>query len=151
MQPGRRPLPTPLKILRGTLEKSRENKHEARPKVKVPNPPCHLSPEEKKVYRNVARLLAPNGLATAIDGMALALLARAWVGYTSAGDKMKEIGPIAKTKNGNIIQNPYFAVHNKTHEQVFKMLVEFGMTPSSRSRVRSNNESPEDALDRLMR
>ena len=30
-------------------------------------------------------------------------------------------------------------------------LVEFGMTPSSRSRVRSNNDTPEDELERLTR
>lgn len=148
---GRRPLPTPLKLLRGTLETSRENKREAKPKVKIPRPPSFLTDVERKEYRRIGRRLAVNGLATEIDDMALALLARSWRTYIDAGDKLKGSGPVVKAPSGFPVQNPYFAIQNKAQEQLHKMLVEFGMTPSSRSRVRSNNETPEDALERLTR
>jgi P27 family predicted phage terminase small subunit len=144
-------LPTPLKLLRGTLEKSRENKNEAKPKVKIPRIPKHLLPEQKKYFRYFAKLLLPAGLVTEIDGTALAMLAQTWDRYVKASEKYNSVGPVVLSPNKFPIQNPYLAVLNKAQEQYLKLEVEFGMTPSSRSRVRSNNETPEGKLDRLMR
>ena len=151
MQRGARPLPTPLKLLKGTLETSRANKREAKPKVKVPFAPRHLDKEEREAYKSLGKRLAANGLATEIDGMALAMLAQTWCKYVKASDTVKATGLLVKAPSGYPIQNPHLAIMNKAQEQLHKMLVEFGMTPSSRSRVRSNNETPEDALDRLTR
>ena len=43
---------------------------------------------------------------------------------------------MVKSPNGFPIQSPYLAVANKAMEQMRAMLTEFGMSPSSRTRVR---------------
>lgn len=151
MQPGRRPLPTPLKLLKGTMNPSRENTREAKPKVKIPTAPRHLSITERYEYRRLGKRLAVNGLATEIDGLALAMLAQTWVKYQNASEKVRATGLLVKAPSGYPIQNPHLTIMNKAQEQLHKLLVEFGMTPSSRSRVRSNNDTPEDELERLTR
>ena len=72
---------------------------------------------------------------TAVDGTALALLAVPLARFWDAKKQVDKLGAVVKTANGNLIQNPYLPVMNKAWEQVVKLLTEFGMTPSSRSRV----------------
>lgn len=43
--------------------------------------------------------------------------------------------PSEKNPEGYPIQNPYFAIMNQSMAQMRSFLVEFGMTPSSRSRI----------------
>jgi P27 family predicted phage terminase small subunit len=51
---------------------------------------------------------------------------------------LKSTGPVIKSKTtGAIYQNPYLAVANRAMKQMRDFLTEFGMTPSSRSRVSS--------------
>ena len=54
-------------------------------------------------------------------------------------------GPVAKTEGGNIIQNPFLAVANKCLAQMAQIESEFGLTPSSRSRIRM--AEPADQID----
>ena len=44
------------------------------------------------------------------------------------------------------VQSPYLAIANKAIEQMLKILIEFGMTPSSRSRVQMTPPSGPSAL-----
>lgn len=158
MLPGRRPLPTPLKIMRGTLNTTKANKNEAKLPVKVPPPPKFLTGEEKKWYKRMGKQLVVAGLMTVVDGLALAMLSRALCQYIKAGGNLNDTGLVVKLKpkegegeqkEGYIMQHPYYSVQNKAFDQIFKLLVEFGQTPSSRSRVRSTNETPEDKLQRF--
>ena len=40
-----------------------------------------------------------------------------------------------KTSNGNLVQNPLVGTANKAMSEMMRYAVEFGMTPSARSRV----------------
>jgi P27 family predicted phage terminase small subunit len=42
---------------------------------------------------------------------------------------------MVKTTNGNIIQSPLVGIANKSLQMMHKFLIEFGMTPSARSKV----------------
>jgi len=83
--------------------------------------------------------------------MALAMLAQTWMRYTTASDRLRKTGLLVKAPSSYPIQNPHLAIMNKAQEQLQKLLTEFGMTPSSRSRVRSDKETPDDEFDRFMR
>ena len=50
---------------------------------------------------------------------------------------MTKLGTVVKTTNGNLIQNPYLSIANRAMMDMARLAVEFGMTPSSRSRVKS--------------
>jgi P27 family predicted phage terminase small subunit len=43
---------------------------------------------------------------------------------------------MVRSPSGYPIQNPMLAIANKAQEQCLKILAEFGLTPSSRSRIR---------------
>ena len=49
--------------------------------------------------------------------------------------KLDEFGIVVKTPSGYLQQSPYLSIANKAMEQMTRLLVEFGMSPASRSRV----------------
>jgi P27 family predicted phage terminase small subunit len=83
----------------------------------------------------MARKLYDLGLLTEIDRTALALYCQAWARWVEAEEEVRKLGAIVKSPSGYPIQNPYLAVANRAMRDLRAMLTEFGMTPSSRSRV----------------
>lgn len=81
---------------------------------------------------------------TVADRAALAAYCQAWGRWVEAEQQLAQHGTIVKSPNGFPIQNPYLAVANKALQQMHKLLVEFGLTPSARSRVKPT-ESPQSA------
>jgi len=75
------------------------------------------------------------GLLTNIDRVALAAYCQAYARWVEAEKGIKKSGLIVKTKDGNIIQSPLVGIANTAMKLVHKFLIEFGMTPSSRSRI----------------
>ncbi len=75
------------------------------------------------------------GVLTTVDRAALAAYCVAYARWAEAEKQVEKLGTIVKTANGNLIQNPYLAVANRAMEQMTRLASEFGMTPSSRSRV----------------
>lgn len=131
--PGRRPTPTALKLVRGNPGKRPINHAEPRPSLEVVMPDW-LSPDAAKHWPAVAKQLYDAGLLTAIDVTALGLYCEAFARWKDANARIVKYGTVVKSPNGYPIQSPYLAIANKAHEQMAKLLTEFGMTPSSRSR-----------------
>jgi P27 family predicted phage terminase small subunit len=149
---GARPLPTKLKFIRGTLRKGRTNVHEPALPVEIPRCPPHLSAEAKREWKRVSLDLAGCGLLTRIDRAALALYCEAWGRWVEAEQSLRQYGVMIKSPSGFPMQSPYLAIANKAMEQMRAMLGEFGMSPSSRTRVHAepvhDKESPLEALRR---
>lgn len=141
MKPGTRPKPSALRLIDGDAGHRPPNKNEAKPKAAIPPCPAHLKPHAKKEWRRISKHLHRLGLLTQIDRAALAAYCQAWARWVEAEEKLAEKPDVVKTKNGNIIQNPYLAVSNRAHDQLMKCAAEFGMTPSSRTRAVT--EAPE--------
>jgi len=85
-----------------------------------------------------------------IDKDALAFYCVLWVRWVKAEKMVREKGEIIKTAAGNIIQNPYLSIANRALDQLNKLGAEFGMTPSSRSRVKTDAPDVEQELERLL-
>ncbi len=132
---GGRSKPTELKLMQGTQRPSRSKKDEPKPKPAKMRPPSHLTGPAKKEWARMAAKLHPLGLLTEIDVPALELYCETYARWLDAKDKVTEKGAVLVTSNGNLVQNPYLAVANKSQDQMLKILAEFGMTPSSRTRV----------------
>ena len=133
---GRKPLPTHLKLVKGTARPHRLNKDEPKPTVAVPEPPSHLDERAKAKFVVMAELLARHGVMTELDAGALSRYVVVWCRWIDAETEIKRRGPVVKTEGGNIIQNPFLAVANKCLLQIAQLESEFGLTPSSRSRIR---------------
>ena len=142
---GRKPLPTHLKLVKGTARSHRLNKKEPKPPLVAPEPPDYLDENAKAKFSELAKMLARHGVMTELDAGAIARYAVVWCRWVDAEAEIKKRGPVVKTAGDNIIQNPFLAVANKCLLQMAQIESEFGLTPSSRSRIRM--EVPSDTVD----
>ena len=147
---GRKPKPTAIKLLEGNPGKRALNHAEPKPRVVLPRPPEHLSDDEKAKWKMTVKELYPLGLITTIDKDALAMYCVIFVRWLKAEKLVREKGEIIKTAAGNIIQNPYLSIANRALDQLNKLGAEFGMTPSSRSRVKTDLVDPDQELERML-
>ena len=78
------------------------------------------------------------GLLTDLDMDALALYCVAYSRHKDAEDQLRKFGMLQLAPgSGYPMQSPYLAISNKAMEQMMKIHAEFGMSPSSRTRVKS--------------
>lgn len=139
---GRKPTPTALKLVRGNPGRRPLPVDEPRPKAGAEMPDW-LSPAAQEHWPLVADQLTDAGILSNIDGPALALYCEAFARWRHANDQVVKFGPVVKAPSGFPVQSPFLSISNKSWEQMAKMLVEFGMTPSSRSRVNAIPEAPD--------
>jgi P27 family predicted phage terminase small subunit len=134
---GRPPKPTHLKVLQGKPGHRPLNEDEPQPDVvdETPEPPKHLSGVARAEWERAYPMLARNRLITEADLTAFAAYCQAYGRWQEAEHMIAKQGLVVLTPNGFPVQHPYLAIANKAIEQVHKFLTEFGMTPSSRSRV----------------
>ena len=133
--PGRKPLPTSLKVFRGTAQKCRINPHEPKPPVAAPEPPDFLGPIARREWERKVPLLVRLGVMSEVDDTALAAYCQAFERFVEAERKIRNSGLLIKTTGGNVIQNPLVGVANRAMEIMHKFLTEFGLTPASRTRI----------------
>jgi P27 family predicted phage terminase small subunit len=118
----------------------------------------HLSGPARYEWRRIVPELEALGLLTQIDRAALAGYCQAYGRWVIAEKKLTELSSISPDKmaflykcaNGNLIINPLLSVASKAMEQMHKFLVEFGMTPSARSRLSVVSGEAEDPMDNIL-
>lgn len=144
MSAGRKPKPTHLKLLAGNPGKRPLNESEPQPEIvdETTQPPKWLSGEGRAVWDAEFPKLARNNMITDVDVNAFAKYCQAMGRYLVAESMVAKQGEVLLAPGSNFpIQNPYLAVSNKAQEQMHKAETEFGMTPSSRSRVSTGTPS----------
>jgi P27 family predicted phage terminase small subunit len=124
-----------LKLVKGSRP-DRINEDEPKVPVSIPDPPDFLEGEEIDTFIITAGKLARMRVMTEADVDALAIYAVNFVRWKDATAKLRETGPLVRSPNNFPIQSPYLAVANKAQGEMLKILSEFGLTPSSRTRVK---------------
>jgi P27 family predicted phage terminase small subunit len=140
---GRKPKPTALKLVTGNPGKRPLPKNEPKPKLGARMPEW-LSPQAKEHWPLIAKQLRDAGILTEIDAPALGLYCEAFVRWHQANEQVAKFGPVVKAPSGFPVQSPFLAIANRAWDQMMKALVEFGMTPSSRSKVTVADGAEED-------
>ena len=142
---GRKPIPSEVIELRGGSKHTHRppRSGEPKPPVAIPKCPAHLDKEAKAEWKRAVKELEPLGMLTKLDKAVLARYCQAFSTWAQATRKITEMGMVRITKNGFTEQNPYFPIANKASEQMMKALVEIGMTPSSRARVKVTDWKPD--------
>ncbi len=142
---GRKPKPTAIKRLEGNPGKRPLNKNEPQPPVpeSVPRAPRHLNHEAKREWRRMIKVLMGLGLYTDVDRAALAMYCQAWGRWVVAERRLAEEGEVLLTATGYHYQNPWRSEANKAQELMRKLISEFGLSPSARSRL-SVPEKPDE-------
>ncbi len=142
-KPGPKPLPTNLRVFEGGKPKPKSKDEpdpgEAAPELSpedLPDPPKYLGREARRIFTETAQRLAKLRLLTDADVDALAMYAATQERYRKAVRKINREGMIIKAPSGYPQQSPYVAIATKALDQARKLLAEFGLTPSSRARIR---------------
>ncbi len=135
MKPGRHPTPTRLKKLRGNPGRRPLNDHEPRIPAALPTCPRHLSREAKGEWKRLSQVLYDHGLLTEVDRGVLAALCQAWGRWVRAERMVTKHGMLTYTAHGTQAVSPYVRIARQAMEDYTRMAIEFGLTPSSRSRV----------------
>lgn len=143
MPAGRKRLPTKFHVLNGTDRPCRRNDNEPVPDEysDIPKPPAHLSKTAKKEWKRMSKILHSSGLLTQLDFSQFAIYCQAWGRWVDAEKKISETNMVVKTANGNPINNPYMNIANTAMRDCHKFLSEFGMTPSSRTKIKVENQN----------
>ena len=134
---GRKPKPTAIKKLEGNPGKRKLNTKEPIPAKGMPNCPEWLMPEAKKEWERLADLMNQLGVLTEVDMAAFA----AYCQSTFETDK------------GYQQQTPWVGIANTNQKLMLQAASEFGLTPSSRSRIVAGNakgKEPEDEMEALL-
>lgn len=138
---ARRPVPSKMKEARGTYRKDRAPKNpvnadQQKPKLKVPS---FLQAKGKLMYERACGQLHSLGLLSSVDDTALELLAMAYQEWYQAELMLKREGRVYETVSSNgakiIKPHPAAAQSADAWRRIRLMLIEFGLTPASRTKL----------------
>lgn len=145
MLPGRSPKPTSLRVLEGNPQHRPMPKNEPKPRLITPIVPAHLDAFAREHWDAlVGELELVPGLLTVVDGGALSLLCQAWSEWRSADAAIQEHGLTVENKQG-MFARPEVRIRDTAAKRYRALASEFGLTPSSRSRI--NVGSGQEAVD----
>src|SRR5438128_644383 len=140
---GRKPKPTLMRTLEGNPGKRRLNDREPRPSAGIPRCPKFLDDEGKAEWFRTAKVLKDMGLLSQADRTALAAYCTCYSRWIHAEEQVKKFGSIVKSpEKGFPMKSPYLVIADQAMEAMRKFMVEFGLTPSSRSRIRVPDGGP---------
>jgi P27 family predicted phage terminase small subunit len=146
---GRKPKPAELRLLEGNPG------HRSIPDVPkygklTEHPPNELPPLGRNLWRRLTKEWAGEGsIVQSTDREALLVLCDVWAVYCDAMAKVRQFGPLIKSKNNNqdraaVIVNPAWRVARDAARQLEELWARFGLTPSDRARM---NIAPEGGAD----
>ena len=153
---GPAPTPTAMLKLRGSW-RADINENEPQPDAVAPEKPDELPAEAEAVWDRLISELELMHVLTRADGFALELLARTWGKWMEAERKIEEVGSVYPIKNPDgsikyLQQTPWVAMSRNYGAELNRLLQQFGLTPSARSRITTavKNEQPADPLEALL-
>lgn len=148
---GRKPIPTTLKVLSGNPGRRPLNDREPTPMPGGPECPEWLDDEAKIEWQRICAELQGMGILSTADRAALAMYCTAWSRWKMAEEQVRKFGPIVKSpEKGFPMKSPYLTIADQAMETMRKLMVEFGLTPSSRSRIRRPDDNAVDELNAFL-
>ncbi len=153
--PGRKPLPSAVKEARGNPGKRRLNDREPQAPAGMPECPKWLPDRARECWADLAPQLEGMRVVTRADRLALILLCQHYAEWMDALDLIEEAGGVtyeSETEAGARIvrAHPAVAIAADAARRVKALLVEFGLTPSARTRVKASEAEPEDPAEALL-
>ena len=154
---GRKPEPIALKVLNGIERKDRLNQNEPKPEAPSLEYPDYLTDESKKIWNKYALSLKKLGIFKQTDEFAFVTLCQEcgrWI------ELQKIINTKTKKEEGYTTKNiakgdkpiPEMAMARESLKQIRALMIEFGMTPSSRSKISvPGAEDEDDPLEKMLK
>jgi len=161
---GRPKKPTKLKLIQGTFRKDRAVENEPQPEsvVEIPRPPSYLNKYAKKMWKTLVGELVHKGILTVLDLPALEVCCETYGQYRLAHEavfkpidpetgKRTKRTPAEYMEGRNSQTMPEYVAMTKAFTIFKGYLIEFGLTPASRSRLDIPKERGEevDPMEKL--
>ena len=150
---GRKPKPTAIKKLEGNPGKRKLNTKEPIPAKGMPECPQWLLAEAKKEWERLADLMNQMEVLTEVDMAAFAAYCQSYARWKEAQEHITSEGSTFETDKGYQQQTPWVGIANTNQKLMLQAASEFGLTPSSRSRIVAGNakgKEPEDEMEALL-
>jgi P27 family predicted phage terminase small subunit len=149
---GPPPQPTRLKLLKGNPGKRPLNGREPQPPCNTPSCPRWLGPEAKKAWRRTVSLLRAARILTQMDGDALTAYCQTYARWQAAEQFLAQHGEVypVRDERGNVrcmAQFPQVSIARNLIQVLRSYQQEFGLTPSSRTRVHASPFTEADAAE----
>jgi P27 family predicted phage terminase small subunit len=140
------PLPTKMKLLKGIRpDRINHNEPQAEP-IKL-QPPHHVIKEARKEWYRIVPMLDKMGVLGNVNTAALVVYCIAWARYMEVEKLIREGGMVTSSEKGvGIYVSTYIRISNECVRIMYRLLTEFGATPSSRSRIQAEPKR-EDGID----
>jgi len=140
-----------LKVLEGNPGKRPLNASEPQFEADSGYCPRWLSEEARREWRRVVPALAACGLLTVVDRAALEAYCVVYARWQKAEKALVDHGGLTfETATGYVQQRPEVAIANNAVKVMKELMGQFGMTPSSRTRVSVPVKEPDPRDDYLM-
>ena len=150
MTTGRKPVPTHLKLLRGTLRKHRQPNAEPKPSGDLLRCPDWFGASARQGWAYAIANSAP-GLLKRCDRAVLATFVLAEAEVREATVKIEETGLVLGSKRHGVTTNPYVRVRRLAMLVMLRAAAELGSTPASRSRIDLEpGAAPDDGWDEIL-
>lgn len=148
-----KPVPTALKLVMGNPGKRAINKAEPQPKKGIPKMPSHLDAKAKTAWSKLCKELDSMGVLTLADAYALEVLVGV---YAQIRDLQKALKTHGSTTYKTIATSgeevykayPEYGQLIQAQNMFRSYITEFGLTPSSRSKVSTTDKVENDPLDK---
>lgn len=148
---GRKKLPTEIKQLKGTFRSDREIKDAMKPTkiIDLPYPPEYLNEDAKKEWYVIIKEYHKLGMISKLDLGILGLYCNEISIYIEMTNKLRDKDRVMVFKNpdGSIkyaAQVPYQKIANDALAKALKIASEFGLTPSSRTKISTGQITDND-------
>ena len=143
---GRKPKPNALKVFLGTAKG--QPKREPSAPIGVPPMPERLRADANAVAKwgELVPLLTQIGTLTTGDGECLATLCEVYAAAQVCLLELRATGPVIHTDLGGIKPNPAGSLYRGLVSLQLSLMTEFGLSPSSRVRLGTKIETPQDDL-----
>lgn len=147
--------PTAIKKLLNNPGKRKLNDLEPEPPKGIPEMPKFLALEGRAEWNRIVPILKDMNVLTVADGKALAAYCSSYAQLVMAEAAISKYGILNATLDqvtgvAELKVNPAVRIKSDALRQMKSFLLEFGLTPASRSKLKINaNTDPADALDDL--
>jgi P27 family predicted phage terminase small subunit len=144
-----KPTPTVLKLIRGNPGKRAINTNEPKPPRGIPKCPAHLDTKAKTAWKKLCQRLDQMGVLTLADEYALEILCSVYARIRDLQKAVKLYGATTyetTSTAGDLTVKAYPEVSQlEKAESLFKSyLTEFGLTPSSRTKLEVTDKKQSD-------
>ena len=150
--PGPKPLPKNIRMLKGERRPSQVNHDEPKVKITLPDPPDEVRGRALEIWNDLGKKLVDLGVLAETDAKAFASLciieAQILDTYAELWEYKDVNGTLYTTSpKGYVMQHPLLNTALKLQEKAMKLRAEFGLTPSSRTKIVVDQKS-KDSKDK---